>query len=78
MAICGRRAAPLRAVAAETGAFDLVCDVGDAGAVTRLVEQVTGKFGRLDGLVLNAGVMARPAASRTCRPPIGRRWCRRT
>ena len=58
VAICGRRAAGLRAVAAETGALDLVCDVGDADAVTRLVESVTGAFGRLDGLVLNAGVMA--------------------
>jgi meso-butanediol dehydrogenase / (S,S)-butanediol dehydrogenase / diacetyl reductase len=58
VAICGRRAASLRAVAAETGALDLVCDVGDAGAVAGLVEAVAGAFGRLDGLVLNAGVMA--------------------
>jgi meso-butanediol dehydrogenase / (S,S)-butanediol dehydrogenase / diacetyl reductase len=55
VAICGRRAPALRAVAAETGALDLVCDVG---AVARLVESVTDAFGRLDGLVLNAGVMA--------------------
>jgi meso-butanediol dehydrogenase / (S,S)-butanediol dehydrogenase / diacetyl reductase len=58
VAICGRRAAALRAVAAETGALDLVCDIGDADAVARLVESVTDAFGRLDGLVLNAGVMA--------------------
>jgi meso-butanediol dehydrogenase / (S,S)-butanediol dehydrogenase / diacetyl reductase len=58
VAICGRRAAALRAVAAETGALGLVCDVGDADAVARLVGAVTGAFGRLDGLVLNAGVMA--------------------
>jgi NAD(P)-dependent dehydrogenase (short-subunit alcohol dehydrogenase family) len=58
VAICGRRADALRAVAAETGAVDLVCDVGDADAVARLVESVTGTFGRLDGLVLNAGLMA--------------------
>ena len=58
VAICGRRAAALRAVAAKTGALDLACDVGDAGAVARLVESVAGAFGRLDGLVLNAGVMA--------------------
>jgi NAD(P)-dependent dehydrogenase (short-subunit alcohol dehydrogenase family) len=57
VAICGRRAAALRAVAAETGALDLVCDVCDADAVAHLVESVTGAFGRLDGLVLNAGVM---------------------
>ncbi len=47
VAICGRRAASLRAAAAETGALDLVCDVGDAGAVARLLEAVTGKFGML-------------------------------
>ena len=57
VAICGRRADALRAVAAETGALDLVCDVGDADAVARLVGSVTAAFGRLDGLVLNAGVM---------------------
>jgi meso-butanediol dehydrogenase / (S,S)-butanediol dehydrogenase / diacetyl reductase len=57
VAICGRRAGALRAVAAETGALNLVCDVGDADAVARLVGSVTGAFGRLDGLVLNAGVM---------------------
>ena len=58
VAICGRRAASLRAVAAETGALDFVCDVCDADAVARLVESVADAFGRLDGLVLNAGVMA--------------------
>lgn len=58
VAICGRRASALGTVAAETGALDLVCDVGDAGAVARMVESVTDAFGRLDGLVLNAGVMA--------------------
>ena len=58
VAICGRRAAALRAVAAETGALDLVCDVGDASAVAHLVESAAGAFGGLDGLVLNAGVMA--------------------
>ena len=58
VAICGRRAASLRAVAAETGALDIVCDVCDADAVARLVESVADAFGRLDGLVLNAGVIA--------------------
>jgi NAD(P)-dependent dehydrogenase (short-subunit alcohol dehydrogenase family) len=58
VAICGRRAGPLRAVAAQTGALDLVCDIADAGQVDHLVGTVAGKFGRLDGLVLNAGVMA--------------------
>jgi meso-butanediol dehydrogenase / (S,S)-butanediol dehydrogenase / diacetyl reductase len=58
VAICGRRAGALRAVAAETGALDLVCDVRDARQVARAVEAVAEEFGLLDGLVLNAGVMA--------------------
>ncbi len=58
VAICGRRAEPLRAVAAQTGALDLVCDISDADQVGRMIESVLGEFGRLDGLVLNAGVIA--------------------
>src|SRR6266849_6401826 len=58
VAICGRRAGALRAVAAETGALDLVCDIADAGQVDELIGAVNGTFGRLDGLVLNAGVIA--------------------
>ena len=58
VAICGRREDALRAVAASTGAVDLVCDIRDAAAVSGLVEAVLGEFGRLDGLVLNAGVIS--------------------
>ena len=58
VAICGRRSDALRAVAEQTGALDLVCDVADAQQVTRAVEAAAGEFGRLDGLVLNAGVIA--------------------
>jgi meso-butanediol dehydrogenase/(S,S)-butanediol dehydrogenase/diacetyl reductase len=58
VAICGRRAEPLRAVAAQTGALDVVCDISDGDQVERLVESVVREFGRLDGLVLNAGVIA--------------------
>jgi meso-butanediol dehydrogenase / (S,S)-butanediol dehydrogenase / diacetyl reductase len=58
VAVCGRRADALRAVAAETGALGLVCDVADAGQVARVVETVAGELGGLDGLVLNAGVIA--------------------
>jgi len=53
VAILGRRPEALAAVAASTGALDVVCDVSDAGQVAAVVE----RFGRLDGLVLNAGVM---------------------
>ena len=58
VAICGRRADALRAVAAQTGALDLVCDVRDPRQVAQTVEAAAGEFGRLDGLVLNAGVIA--------------------
>jgi meso-butanediol dehydrogenase / (S,S)-butanediol dehydrogenase / diacetyl reductase len=58
VAICGRRSDPLRAIAAETGALDLVCDISDAEQVAGLIGTVVAEFGRLDGLVLNAGVIA--------------------
>jgi NAD(P)-dependent dehydrogenase (short-subunit alcohol dehydrogenase family) len=53
----GRRPEALAAVAASTGALDVVCDVSDAGQVAGAVALVVERFGRLDGLVLNAGVM---------------------
>lgn len=57
VAILGRRGEVLAEVAASTGAFAVPCDVSDAGQVEAAVASVTGRFGRLDGLVLNAGVM---------------------
>jgi meso-butanediol dehydrogenase / (S,S)-butanediol dehydrogenase / diacetyl reductase len=57
VAICGRRAESLRAVATETGAMDIVCDIADARQVAALVKSVVTEFGRLDGLVLNAGII---------------------
>jgi meso-butanediol dehydrogenase / (S,S)-butanediol dehydrogenase / diacetyl reductase len=57
VAILGRRAAALRAVADETGAFDVACDVSVATEVSAAVAAVAERFGGLDGLVLNAGVI---------------------
>jgi meso-butanediol dehydrogenase / (S,S)-butanediol dehydrogenase / diacetyl reductase len=57
VAILGRRPEALASVATSTGAFDVVCDVSDAGQVSGAVASVVERFGRLDGLVLNAGVM---------------------
>jgi meso-butanediol dehydrogenase / (S,S)-butanediol dehydrogenase / diacetyl reductase len=54
---CGRREAPLRSVAAATGARFVVCDCATAGGVHELVESTLASFDRLDGLVLNAGVV---------------------
>jgi len=55
--ICGRRRAPLEAVAAETGAAIFTTDVGDPAAATTLIAAIIERFGRLDGLVLNAGIL---------------------
>ena len=57
VAVFGRRPEPLRTVAASTGALDVVCDVSDAGQVAAAVAVVAERFGGLDGLVLNAGIM---------------------
>jgi NAD(P)-dependent dehydrogenase (short-subunit alcohol dehydrogenase family) len=58
VAVFGRRADALRAVAAQTGALGLVCDVSDPQQVARSVQSVVAEFGQLDGLVLNAGTIA--------------------
>ncbi|MGV9866873.1 SDR family NAD(P)-dependent oxidoreductase [Rhodococcus koreensis] len=55
--ICGRRAGALARVADATGAHPIVTDTTDKAAVARLVESTATRFGRLDGLVLNAGVV---------------------
>jgi len=58
VAIVGRDAAKAEAVAAEIGggAKGFGCDIGDATAVTALVEAVEGAFGACDILVNNAGI----------------------
>src|ERR1043166_9752838 len=45
-------AAAIESAGGRAGAFQ--ADVRDADAVARMVEQVVGRFGRLDGLVNNA------------------------
>lgn len=59
--IGGRRASALQRVAASTGAHALTGDVAATGGASRLVDETVQRFGRLDGLVLNAGVV-RPGA----------------
>lgn len=58
VAVCARTEADVRATDAELGerALGLVCDVADAGACERMVEQTVDRFGRLDILVNNAGL----------------------
>jgi meso-butanediol dehydrogenase/(S,S)-butanediol dehydrogenase/diacetyl reductase len=55
--ICGRRKDALDAVAARTGAEPVALDVTDYEAVRRMVADVVERHGRLDGLVLNAGIL---------------------
>ncbi|MEU1464027.1 SDR family oxidoreductase [Streptomyces sp. NPDC005727] len=54
--VSGRRSEPLRRLAAETGVLSHPCDVGDPEAAEGLVRAALGAYGRLDGLVLNAGI----------------------
>lgn len=62
--ICGRRTEQLEAVAEATGAIALQSDIADEAAATALRDAVLERFGRLDGLVLNAAVVsAGPFAS---------------
>lgn len=54
--VCGRTAATLDAVAAETGGMAHVADVGNEAGVLGLRDAVLARFGRIDALVCNAGV----------------------
>ncbi|MFI8962595.1 SDR family NAD(P)-dependent oxidoreductase [Streptomyces sp. NPDC053493] len=54
--VSGRRPEPLRLVAEETGALPVPSDIGDPDEVAALVETAVGAYGRLDGVVLNAGI----------------------
>ncbi|MEE1784165.1 SDR family oxidoreductase [Streptomyces sp. SP17BM10] len=54
--VSGRRSEPLERVAAQTGALAHCADAADPDAVRGLVETTVAAFGRLDGLVLNAGI----------------------
>lgn len=55
--ICGRRQSSLDAVAERTGAETAAIDITDYVAARALVADVVSRHGRLDGLVLNAGIL---------------------
>ncbi|GGV39265.1 SDR family NAD(P)-dependent oxidoreductase [Streptomyces spectabilis] len=59
--VSGRRPEPLRQVAEETGALAHPADAADPEAVAGLVAAAVEAYGRLDGVVLNAGT-GRPGA----------------
>ncbi|MDG4860116.1 SDR family oxidoreductase [Streptomyces sp. T-3] len=54
--ISGRRPEPLHRIATETGALAHPSDTTDPDDVRTLIEATIAAYGRLDGLVLNAGV----------------------
>ncbi|UNO41951.1 SDR family oxidoreductase [Streptomyces sp. MST-110588] len=54
--VSGRRPEPLHHIAEETGALAHPSDIGDPDAVRDLVDTAVATYGRLDGLVLNAGI----------------------
>ncbi|OEJ24443.1 dehydrogenase [Streptomyces agglomeratus] len=54
--VSGRRPEPLRRLAEETGALAHPSDTADPDAVRGLVDATVAAYGRVDGLVLNAGI----------------------
>jgi len=66
LALCARTGAELDQTVAEVRALNApaegwVCDVSVEKSAGEFVAQAMKKFGRIDGLVNNAGVMTRPA-----------------
>ncbi|MFJ9520836.1 SDR family NAD(P)-dependent oxidoreductase [Kitasatospora sp. NPDC101801] len=59
--VSGRRPEPLHLLAERTGAVAHPSDTTDPDQVAALVETAVSRFGRLDGLVVNAGI-GRPGA----------------
>jgi meso-butanediol dehydrogenase/(S,S)-butanediol dehydrogenase/diacetyl reductase len=55
--LVGRRRAPLERVAAATGQTFVVADASTEEGVERIVAATVDAHGRIDGLVLNAGIM---------------------
>jgi meso-butanediol dehydrogenase/(S,S)-butanediol dehydrogenase/diacetyl reductase len=55
--VAGRRAAPLEAIAGETGAHIVPGDLSSEAGAAYLVEETLSAYGRIDNLVLNAGVV---------------------
>jgi meso-butanediol dehydrogenase/(S,S)-butanediol dehydrogenase/diacetyl reductase len=57
LVLCGRRVEPLEHLAAQIGARAAPGDVADAEVVAGIVERAVTELGRIDGLVLNAGIV---------------------
>ena len=57
VALCGRRPEPIAALATELDGFARPTDIRDPTAVKGLIAAVDERYGRLDGVVLNAGTI---------------------
>lgn len=55
--IAGRRAEPLEVVAKDTGALVVIGDIATASGAQALISTTIDSFGKLDNLVLNAGIV---------------------
>ncbi len=55
VAVSGRRSEPLEEVAGQTGGLAIVADTTVEADARRAVAETVSRYGRLDGLVLNAG-----------------------
>ena len=55
---------PHRTYPRDRNVLSIEGDVGDEAAVTSAVKTLTHRFGRLDGVVSNAGIMIRIAMAR--------------
>lgn len=60
--ICGRRPDVLNEVARSTGSHPVIADVSSDADMKRLVTETIDRFGTLNGLVLNAGIVRAGAA----------------
>lgn len=58
VALVGRRAEPLKAIADETGGLVVAADASNGLAMGQAVEEVTARFGGIDILVANAGAFS--------------------
>ncbi len=54
----GRRSGPIEEIAAETGGLAIQADQSDPADCDRAVAEAVDRFGRLDALVVNAGIEA--------------------
>ncbi|TBC13011.1 SDR family NAD(P)-dependent oxidoreductase [Rhizobium ruizarguesonis] len=57
VAICGRREDALRSVASEMNGLTISADIAVPDEAAGVIEKVIDHFGRLDALVLNAGIV---------------------